>query len=251
MDTLLNRRSIRKYSDCQIDDNTLNYILDAGIRASNCGNMQLYSIIVTKSKEMKDKLLPLHFGQSMIEDAPIVLTICADINRFHKWCKINDAQQGLDNFMFLNIATIDATICSQAMATAAESKGLGICYLGTVNYNAKEIAQVLSLPKGVVPICCITMGYPAEQSQETTERLPRQAVVHYESYKNYSDEDIKQLYKTMEENPVNQAYVKENNKQNLAQVFAEVRYAKKDNEEFSLKYKDFVNESFLSKDNQL
>lgn len=250
MDNLLSRRSIRKYKVCPIEDSVLDYILSAGVRASNCGNMQLYSIIVTKDKDMKAKLLPLHFGQSMIMDAPVVLTICADINRFHKWCKVSNAQQGLDNFMFLNIATIDATICSQAIATAAESKGLGLCYLGTVNYNAKEIAEVLSLPKGVVPVCCLTMGYPDEQPQ-VTERLPKQAVVHYEHYKDYSEEDIKRLYKQMEENPVNQAYVKENNKENLAQVFAEVRYAKKDNEEFSLKYKDFVNDNFLSKDNKL
>lgn len=250
MDNLLSRRSIRKYKVCPIEDSVLDYILSAGVRASNCGNMQLYSIIVTKDKNMKAKLLPLHFGQSMIMDAPVVLTICADINRFHKWCKVSNTEQGLDNFMFLNIATIDATICSQAIANAAESKGLGLCYLGTVNYNAQEIAEVLSLPKGVVPVCCLTMGYPDEQPQ-ITERLPKEAVVHYEHYKDYSDKDIKRLYKQMEESPVNQAYVKENNKESLAQVFAEVRYAKKDNEEFSLKYKDFVNNNFLSKDNKL
>ena len=250
METLLSRRSIRIYKDKKIEDSTLDYILKAAVRSSNCGNMQLYSIIVTKSDEIKKKLLPLHFGQPMVTNAPIVVTICADINRFHKWCKINNANDGLDNFLFLNIATIDATICSQSLATAAEEKGLGLCYLGTVNYNAKDIAKALNLPKGVVPVTCITLGYP-DETPSLTERLPINAVVHKDIYKDYTDSQIKDFYKEIEANPQNQIFVKENNKQNLAQVFAEVRYAQEGNEEFSKKYKDFVNSQFLSKENQL
>jgi nitroreductase len=84
--TLLERRTIRKYSNKPIDEDTLNVLLNAGIRASNCGNMQAYSIVVTKDKDRKKELCKFHFGQEMVVEAPVVITVCADLNRFHKWC---------------------------------------------------------------------------------------------------------------------------------------------------------------------
>lgn len=239
----LDRRTIRKYKQQPLPQDTLEFILNSGIRASNCGNMQLYSIIVTQEEENKKRLAPLHFNQPMVENASVVLTVCLDVNRFNHWCRINSADESLNNFLFLNIATIDATICTQAMASAAEEKGLGICYLGTVNYMAKEIAQTLNLPKGVIPVTTLTIGYPNE-NPALTERLPMQALVHYEKYKDYTDEDIKNIYKDIEENPVNKTFVKENNLDNLAQVFSQVRYSKKDAEQFSKLYKEFVKETF-------
>lgn len=239
----LDRRTIRKYKKQAIPQEVLNFVLESGIRSSNCGNMQLYSIIVTRKEEGKKKLAPLHFNQPMIEGCDTVLTVCLDINRFHHWCRMRNADESLSNFLFLNVATIDATVCTQAMASAAEEKGLGVCYLGTVNYMAKEIAQVLGLPKGVIPVTTLTIGYP-DETPELTERLPMDALVHYEKYNDYSDEDINRIYKDIEANPVNQAFVKENNLETLAQVFSQVRYSKKDAETFSKLYKDFLNESF-------
>ena len=167
----IDRRTIRKYKQQPLPQDTLEFILNSGIRASNCGNMQLYSIIVTQEEENKKCLAPLHFNQPMVENASVVLTVCLDVNRFNHWCRINSADESLNNFLFLNIATIDATICTQAMASAAEEKGLGICYIGTVNYMAKEIAQALNLPKGVIPVTTLTIGYPNE-NPALTERLP-------------------------------------------------------------------------------
>ena len=92
---LLNRRTIRKYSEKPVDDTLLNEILNAGCRTSTTGNMQVYSIIVTRDYENKKELAPFHFNQKMITEAPVVLTFCADFNRFNKWCKINNAEPGL------------------------------------------------------------------------------------------------------------------------------------------------------------
>ena len=244
MDILQTRKSIRKYKKENIEQQTLDYILKAGVRASNCGNMQLYSFVITKDEERKKQYAPLHFNQPMVENADVVLTICADINRFNHWCEINHADKSLNNFLFLNIATIDATIAAQAITTAAESKGIGVCWLGTVNYMADEISKFLNLPDGVVPVACLTLGIP-DENPPISERLPMEAVVHYETYKDYSDGDIKRFYKEIEENPVNIGYVKENNKENLAQVFSEVRYAKDGNEEFSRRYKQYVERTFI------
>ena len=245
-DILLTRKTIRKYKKEHIPQQTLDYILQAGIRASNCGNMQLYSFIITKDEDRKKQYAPLHFNQPMIQDADVVITVCADINRFNHWCEINHAEKSLNNFLFLNIATIDATIAAQAITAAAESKGLGVCWLGTVNYMADEISKFFNLPDGVVPVACLTIGVPDEEPG-VTERLPLDAVVHGETYHDYSDEQIQQMYKAIEENPVNIAYVKENNKENLAQVFSEVRYAKDGNEEFSRRYKQYVEDTFIKK----
>ncbi len=231
-DILKNHRTIRKYSDKNIDDELLNEILEAGIRASTTGNMQVYSIIVTRDDEKKKELAPFHFGQPMVTGAPVVLTFCADFNRFNKWCRQRNAEPGYDNFLSFMTAAIDALLVAQNVCVAAESKGLGICYLGTTTYMADKIIRQLQLPKGVVPVTTVTLGYPAEDPG-LTDRLPLEAVVHYESYKNYSTSDIDKYYSEKEALEENKTFVKENNKETLAQVFTDVRYKKADNEHFS------------------
>jgi hypothetical protein len=117
---------------------------------------------------------------------------------------------------------------------AAESYGLGICYLGTTLYNAPEISEVLQLPSGVIPITTLTIGYP-EVIPELTDRLPLNAVVHFEEYKNYTVTDITEIYREKENMESSKQFVKENNKTNLAQVFTEVRYKGSDSDFFSAK----------------
>jgi hypothetical protein len=131
-------------------------------------------------------------------------------------------------------ATIDASIFAQNICIAAETKGLGICYLGTALYNAKEFIDVLKLPKGVIPITAITVGYPVHEP-ELTDRLPLEAIVHDEAYRDYNRERIGSLYSEKEGLDSSRQFVKENNKDNLAQVFTDIRYKKQDNEYFSAK----------------
>ncbi|HOO84019.1 MAG TPA: NADPH-dependent oxidoreductase [Prolixibacteraceae bacterium] len=232
IDTLLNHRSVRKYKTEGIDNDLMHKVLMAGCRASTTGNMQVYSIVNTSSPEIKQQLAPAHFNQSMIVNAPNVLTFCADFNRFNKWCELNDAQPGYDNFLSFITAAIDALLVAQNVVVAAESVGLGICYLGTTTYNADKIIDILKLPRGVVPITTLTIGWPDEQPDKT-ERLPLEAIVHNEVYQQYSDKDIKDLYAEKELLPSNQKFVAENNKETLAQVFTDIRYKKADNEHFS------------------
>lgn len=229
---LINRRTIRKYSERDVDDALLNKILAAGIRASTTGNMQVYSIIVTRDDEIKKQLLPLHFNQKMVTEAPVLLTFCADFNRFSKWCRMRKAEPGYDNFLSFLTAAIDALLVAQTVCIAAESSGLGICYLGTTTYMAHKIIEVLKLPKGVVPVTTITLGWPAE-IPEQVDRLPLDAVIHHETYHDYSAEDIDRIYLQKEQRADSLQYIKENNKETLAQVFTDVRYKKEDNVYFS------------------
>ncbi len=246
LETILKHRSIRKYKNTAIEENILNDILKSAVRASNTGNMQIYSIVVTKDESKKKQLWESHFKQDMVNQAPVVLTFCADINRFNKWCKQSNTEPAYDNFLWFYNATIDATIAAQNASIAAEHHGLGICYLGTTTYMASKIISILDLPKGVVPVTSIVVGYP-DQTPELTDRLPLEAVVHYEKYQDYSDESIKKLHEEKENSDLTKQLVTENKTENLAQIFTEKRYVKKDNLFFSksflevLKKQGFMN----------
>jgi len=231
-DILLKRRTVRKYTHEAVDDNLLNDILNMGCRASTTGNMQVYSIIVTKDKEIKQQLAPSHFNQRMITEAPVVLTFCADFNRFDKWCRLRKAEPGYDNFLSFITAAIDALLVAQTVCIAAEARGLGICYLGTTTYMAHKIIETLRLPSGVVPVTTVTLGWP-DGLPEQVDRLPLDAVVHNEVYKDYSSDTIEALYSEKEARTDSKQFVQENNKETLAQVFTDVRYKKTDNVHFS------------------
>jgi len=232
IDVLFNHRSIRKYKTDEISDDILNKILLAGTRASTTGNMQVYSIIVNREKELKEKLWSSHFKQKMVLEAPVLLTFCADFNRFNKWCEFRKAIPGYDNFLSFFTAAIDALLVAQNVALAAESEGLGICYLGTTTYNASQIIDYLNLPKFVVPVTAITVGCP-DETPLLTDRLPLDGVVHYEKYKDYPKQDIDRIYSEKESLLQTLELIKENQTETLAQIFTDKRYTKKDNITFS------------------
>ena len=169
--------TIRKYKPEEIPAEILDQIIEAGTRASTTGNMQVYSIIVTTDHTIKEALSPCHFNQPMVTEAPVVMTFCADFNRFNKWCALRKAVPGYDNFLSFMTAAIDALLVAQNVCIAAEDFGLGICYLGTTTYMADKIIDILDLPSGVIPVTTVTIGYP-DESPGLTDRLPMEAVVH-------------------------------------------------------------------------
>ncbi len=231
-DILLNRKTIRKYSGKNVDEELLHDLLEKGCRASTTGNMQVYSIIISRDEAKKRELAPFHFNQKMITEAPVVLTFCADFNRFNLWCRENKAEPGYDNFLSFFTAAIDTLLVAQTVCIAAEAEGLGICYLGTTTYTADKIIESLKLPKGVVPVTTVTLGWPADDPEQP-DRLPLEAVIHNEVYNNYSVADIKKYYLQKEEREDSKQFIRENNKETLAQVFTDVRYKKEDNITFS------------------
>ena len=239
MDTIKNRRTIRKYTKEDVPASLLNELLEESFRASTMGNMQLYSVVVTRDEKMKEKLAPAHFFQRMLKEAPVVLTICADFNRFCKWCEARNAVPGYDNSLSLFNAMTDALLVTQTFCTVAEAHGLGICYLGTTIYNPDQIVDVLHLPELVVPVATITVGYPDEHPAQP-DRLPIEGIIHEEVYHDYSEEDINQLFAYKESLDESKQFVAENHKENLAQVFTDVRYTKEGNEESSKRLLDTI-----------
>lgn len=228
-ETVKSRRTIRKYQQIDIRPELLNDLLNTSFRSSTIGGMQLYSVIVTKDEVMKEKLSPAHFNQPMVKTAPVVLTFCADLRRFTKWCEQRKAKPGYNNLMSFFNAAMDTLLVAQTFCTLAEEAGLGICYLGTTTYNPQMIIDTLQLPELVFPVTTITVGYP-EVIPEQTDRLPSDAIIHQEQYKDYTSEDIDKIYAEKESLPESKQFVKENNKETLAQVFTDVRYTQKDNE---------------------
>ena len=242
MQTLLEHRTIRKYKSQPIEDNILNQILEAGFRASTTGNMQVYSIIITKDEKRKDEMFKFHFGQAMVKQAPVLLTFCADFNRFNKWCEQRNAEPGYDNFLSFMTAAIDALLVAQNVTIAAESFGLGICYLGTTTYMADKIIEFLKCPKGVVPITTLVVGYP-DENPELVDRLPYKGIVHDEFYQDYTNQSIDEIYKEKEALPLTKKLIEENQLENLAQIFTNKRYTKKDNILFSQSFLKVIEEA--------
>ena len=232
LENMKNRRTIRKYTTQDIPDALLNELLEVATRASNTGNMQLYSVVITRDKANKEKLAPAHFNQPMVRTAPVLLTFCIDLRRFSKWCELRKAEPGYNNFEWFVTGAIDTLLVAQTFCVAAEKKGLGICYLGTTTYNPQMIVEALELPELVFPITTVTVGWPAEQPEQV-DRLPLEAIVHEEFYHDYTSQDIDRLYAYKESLSENKQFVLENNKETLAQVFTDVRYTKKDNEAMS------------------
>ena len=233
MKEISERRSVRRYTDAPVDDQLLNRLLEVAGHTQTMGNLQLYSVVVTRSEEKKRQLAPAHFNQPMVTQAPVVLTFCADYCRTTAWCEQRKATPGYGNFLsFINAAT-DALLFCQNFCTLAEVAGLGLCFLGTTIYQPLQIIRTLQLPKLVMPVATITLGWP-DETPATSDRLPVTAIVHEETYKAPTAESIDRDYALKESLPENKAFVEVNKKETLAQVFADVRYTKKDCEAMSV-----------------
>jgi FMN reductase [NAD(P)H] len=228
MKNILTRRTIRKYADKNVDEELLNRLLGEACRTQTMGNLQLYSVVVTRSEEMKQRLAPAHFNQPMVTQAPVVLTVCADFRRTTRWCEERQADAGYDNFLSFISAATDALLFTQTFCHLAEEEGLGCCFLGTTVYMPQTIIDVLGLPRLVMPVATITLGWPDEEPP-LTDRLPLAAIVHNEAYADYTAERIDELYAAKEALPENQEFVRINQKETLAQVFTDCRYTRKDN----------------------
>lgn len=234
MDSLFNRRTIRKYQQREVAPDLLNKLFEAAFRASTCGNMQTYSVIVTRSAEGKQRLAPAHFHQPMVTEAPAVLTFCIDLRRFSTWCKLRKADPGYNNFEWFVTGAVDTLLAAQTFCVAAEEQGLGICYLGTTTYNPEQIIEALQLPELVFPLTTITVGWPDEAPAQT-DRLPVEGVVHEEHYRDYLPADIDRLFAFKEGLKENRRFVAENGKETLAQVFTDIRYTREAAEAMSKK----------------
>jgi nitroreductase family protein len=232
MKTINTRKTIRKYTNKDVSEDLLKTLLEKAERTPTMGNLQLYSVVITRNEEKKAQLAPAHFNQPMVMGAPVVLTFCADFRRTTLWAENRKATPGYDNFLsFLNAAT-DALLYCQTFCNLAEEEGLGTCFLGTTIYNPKAIIEALQLPRLVMPVATITLGWP-DEDPALVDRLPIDSIIHHETYEDYTPDRIDAFYTPKEQLEENKHFVEINNKETLAQVFTDLRYTKEANEAIS------------------
>ena len=187
--TLLGHRSIRHFRAVPLTTTEINALLETGLRASSSGNMQTWSVIVTRDPETKEALYEAHRHQQMIREAPVVLTFCADVFRMREWVRVNDSPQSFDDLLGFLTGAVDAAIAAQNVVIAAEAARLGICYMGTTWWAADRLIDLLDLPEHVMPVTSLVVGHPAEQPPRR-DRLPLDLIVHHERYRRLTDGEI-------------------------------------------------------------
>lgn len=173
--------SVRKYRSDPVSRERIEMIVEAGQRASTSSNLQTYSVVVTLAEEKRSRLRELCNDQKHITQAPVFLTWCADFSRLERVA----AHQGyaleagtVESFL---VGSIDAAIAMQNAGLAAESLGLGFCYIGAIRNHPSEVIKLLELPELVFPVVGMTLGWPAEKPL-IRPRLPVEAVLHWERY---------------------------------------------------------------------
>lgn len=229
----MTRASVRKYTAETVSEELLNSLLTEASHTQTMGNLQLYSVIVTRDAAMKERLAPAHFSQPMVTEAPVVLTFCADFRRTTDWALCRQGHPGYNNLLSYQNAMTDALLFCQRFCDLAEAKGLGLCFLGTTVYNPQLIIETLRLPQLVFPVATITLGWPAEKPAPS-DRLTTEAFVHSETYQPYTPERIDTLYGNKESLPENRHFVEINGTETLAQIFTDIRYTGEANEAMSI-----------------
>jgi nitroreductase len=190
---LKRHRSIRSFKDLPIAEGLLSEILDCAMRASTGGSMQLYSVIVSTDPDRRAALAAIHLGSDAIRSAPVTLTFCIDGRRLSRWLALHGEAAGLDNMWGFVIGFSDALLAAQNALVAAESEGLGGCFLGSTIVAAPMLARFLECPPQVVPIATLLLGHPAE-APELGTRLPQEAVVHRERYVDAPAYELRGMY---------------------------------------------------------
>ena len=188
IDLLKSHRSIRKFTEKAIDPEVLNDIFLAGQAAATSSFLQGSTIIRVKNKSTRESLARLAGNQPYVESAAEFMIFCADLKRAGNYCKEYEKPFEGDYTEHFIIATVDVALMAQSLVTAAESVGLGICYIGGIRNNPVDVSKLLELPTGVYPVFGLCLGYP-DQDPEIKPRLPLSVILKDEVYNERGDQD--------------------------------------------------------------
>lgn len=189
IELLQSHRSIRKFSDQKIPRELFLDLIRAGQSAATSNHVQAATVIHVKNQANRDKIAELAGGQTYIASCSDFLVFCADMKRSIDACKMIGAevQEGMTEQLI--VATVDAALMAQNVAVAAESAGLGICYIGGIRNNPAEISQLLKLPQQVYPVFGFCLGY-ADQDPDVKPRLPLEAILKEDYYDDSRDAEL-------------------------------------------------------------
>lgn len=193
---LYRRKSIRVYTDQPIGKAEKDAILRAAAEAPTAGNQQLYTILDITDQSIKEKLVETCDHQPMIAQAKMVLIFCADCKKWYDAYLAVGCQTRKPGVGDLMLAVTDTMIAAQNAVTAAESLGIGSCYIGDIMENCEAQRELLNLPEYVVPVGMLIFGYPTDQqkSRPKPERVDQKYIVHENGYKPLSDKDLEDMW---------------------------------------------------------
>lgn len=203
IELLKTHRSIRKFTNRTISPELLEQLFLAGQGAATSSFLQGATVIRVTDKAMRKEMAMLAGNQAYVESAAEFMVFCADLKRAGDYCAEYGKPFEGDYTEHFIIATVDVALMAQSLVTAAESEGLGICYIGGIRNNPHEVSALLQLPKGVYPVFGLCLGYP-DQNPEIKPRLPLSVVVKENHYTNNGDKQaiseydarIREYYKT-------------------------------------------------------
>lgn len=233
---LINRRvSLRKYADKEVTPEVLDVILKSAMRAPTAGNTMMYSMIVIRDEEKKKILSQTCDNQPFIAKAPVVIVFVADSHRMNKYFKISGVEEYCEkNNKNLNtpdlaqlfLAAGDAFIAAQNAVIAAESLGLGSCYIGDIVENYEIHRKLLNLPNWATPVAMLCLGYyPEDYPRVQKSRFDKNYIVFDEEYRELTEAELRNMYKLNESNiPLTNVYNAEN--------FGQLLYGRKFGSEF-------------------
>ena len=181
--------SVRAYTSEPVPRSMVREIVAAGQRSSTSSNLQLYSVVAVTEAETRDELARLCGDQEHIRQAPVFLAWCADASRLARVCAARGYQQVTDHVENFLVAAVDVAILMQTATLAAESMQLGMCYIGGIRNDLQAVIDLLQLPKLVVPISGMTLGWPASQPTQRP-RLATEAILHWERYSTDGEEEL-------------------------------------------------------------
>lgn len=184
--TILNHRSIRSFEDKPLSEEQIRLIVQSAQSASTSSFVQAYTIIGIKDPKKKAKLAALSGNQAYVEHNGHFLVFCLDFHRHELAAKMEglqpeEIQTALESTEMFMVGVIDAALAAQNACIAAESMGLGICYIGGLRNQLAEVSELLQTPDRVIPLFGLCIGYPAKPSS-TKQRLPMDNIYHEEQY---------------------------------------------------------------------
>jgi nitroreductase len=205
LEVIQRRRSLRNFSDQPLAEDEKEAILQAAFRSPTAGNMMLYSIIEVEDQALKDRLSETCDHQPFIAKSPFVLLFLADYQRWFDYFTLSGALKKADELGLPNrlpqegdllLACCDALIAAQSTVIAAESMGIGSCYIGDILENYEIHRELLNLPPYVLPITLLVFGRPAsgEMPSSKTQRFAPEFILHRNRYRRFNPEEFERMY---------------------------------------------------------
>lgn len=181
--------SVRSYRPERVPVEQVEAIVAAGQRSSTSSNLQMVSVVAVTERSTRERLAELCGNQEHIAQAPVFLAWCADLARLDRACQLRGYEQVTQYVESFLLAAVDTSLAMQNAALAAESMGLGMCYIGAIRNRPQEVIDLLDLPRLVFPIAGMTLGWPAVEPM-VRPRLPLNAVLHWERYDRTREDEM-------------------------------------------------------------